>query len=501
MPASHLRLYRDFLVYEAHQLIDTNPQTPRHPKQQADAPSARWMRRGLLGGVAIAVLVSAAAIISAAMSSPEPFAGLTYTIARGDLRVTVTEQGNLESSESTEIKCKVRGLNTVIWVVESGTMVKAGDELVRIDTLYIQEQIDERTKYAYWSRSAAEHSKARVATAILAVSEYEQGRYVSELMTMEKDLIIAESALGTKRNMLSHTLLMKESNYKSELQVEEREFAVSQARMFLNLKRTQLEVLKRFTVAEELGTLKGDLVATKATHEANVERAMADASRRDRALAEIEHCVVRAERSGLVIHPSAARWRNAPEIAEGLNVYKNQVMLLMPDLSKMEVKIGIHESIVDTVTPGMTATVTLPDRIIDGTVASVASVTRPKSWWTGNEVKYDTIIKLPSIHGLRPGTSADVEVLIAEHKDVLKIPVAAVVETEAGKFCWVKTARRVERRILDLGDTNGVFTVIKKGLEEGDEVVLRPSIFEQPVPEAKTLNQATAQVADPTESE
>jgi hypothetical protein len=187
--------------------------------------------------------------------------------------------------------------------------------------------------------------------------------------------------------------------------------------------------------------------------------------------------------------------------AEGLNVYKNQVMLLMPDLSKMEVKIGIHESIVDTVTPGMTATVTLPDRIIDGTVASVASVTRPKSWWTGNEVKYDTIIKLPSIHGLRPGTSADVEVLIAEHKDVLKIPVAAVVETEAGKFCWVKTARRVERRILDLGDTNGVFTVIKKGLEEGDEVVLRPSIFEQPVPEAKTLNQATAQVADPTESE
>jgi multidrug efflux pump subunit AcrA (membrane-fusion protein) len=372
--------------------------------------------------------------------------------------------------------------------------------LVRIDTLYIEEQIDERTKYAHWSRSAAEHSKARLAAAKLAVAEYQQGRYVADLMKIEKDLVIAESQLGSKRNMLSHTKLMQESNYKSDLEVEEREFAVDQAKMLLSLTRTELEVLKRFTVAEELGTLKGNLTAVAATHEANAERAMADASRRDRALQEITHCVVRAERSGLVIHPSAARWRNAPEIAEGLNVYKDQVMLLMPDLSKMEVKIGIHESVVDTVKPGLTARVTLPDRTIDGKVRSVASVTRPKSWWTGNEVKYDTIIELPSIKGLRPGTSAEVEVIISQHNDVLKIPVAAVVETDAGNFCWVKTRRGVVRRLLELGGSNGVFTVIEKGLREGDEVLLHPSAFEKPVADAKTFKRGTPQVPGATES-
>ncbi|MCH8046624.1 MAG: hypothetical protein IID44_23220 [Planctomycetes bacterium] len=57
--------------------------------------------------------------------------------------------------------------------------------------------------------------------------------------------------------------------------------------------------------------------------------------------------------------------------------------------------------------------ITLPDKTLQGSVAAVASVTQPAGWWTGNVVRYDTIIQLPSLPGLRPGMSAEVEVLIA----------------------------------------------------------------------------------------
>jgi multidrug efflux pump subunit AcrA (membrane-fusion protein) len=365
----------------------------------------------------------------------------------------------------------------------------------------MQEQIDERTKYAHWSQSAADHSQARLAAAELAISEYEQGRYVSELMTMEKDLVIAESGLRSAKSMLSHTELMAESGYKSAFDIEESEFRFAQAELTVKLKRTELEVLRRFTKAEESQTLQGNLDATKATHEANTERATADASRRDRAVDEFQHCVVRSERSGLVIHPSAAQWENAPEIAEGVTVHKDQVLLLMPDLSQMQVKVGIHESFVDSIKPGLSARVTLPDKILDGSVSSVASVTKPAGWWTGNEVKYDTIIELPSVKGLRPGMSAEVEVLIARYEDVLRIPVAAVVETEEGNFCWVKTPQGAQRRMLGLGDSNDVFTVVEKGLKEGDQVVLNPLAFEEPTAAVrKTLDQATPQEPDSAES-
>jgi len=447
--------------------IDTLSETPSSQQR-------RWRRLGLLALGVVAVLAAAAAMLSGCMLSRDVGPTLTHTITRGDLLVTVTEQGMLESSENTEIKCKVRGRNTVIWVIDSGTMVKPGDELVRLDTLFVEEQIDERTKYALWSRSAAERSEADVARAKLAVLEYEQGRYVSQLMTLEKDLAIAGSNLSSTKNMLSHARLMAESGYVSELEVEEKEFAVTQARLDLKLRKTEIDVLKRFTKAERLETLNGNLAATEATHEANAERATADASRRDRALEEFKHCVVKAERGGLVIHPSAARWHNSPEIAEGATVHKDQVLLLMPDLSKMQVKIGIHESMIDRLKPGLAAAVTLPDKTLDGAVSEVASVAKPAGWWTGNEVRYETMVELPSVEGLKPGMSAEVEVIIARHQDVLMIPVAAVVETDEGDLCWLKTVNGTQRRALQLGDSNDVFTVVKTGLKEGDEVVLNP---------------------------
>ena len=202
-----------------------------------------------------------------------------------------------------------------------------------------------------------------------------------------------------------------------------------------------------------------------------------DEGRRDLAMKELEHCVIKAERSGLVIYPSAAEWKDTPDITEGATVRKDQVLLLMPDLSKMQVKVGIHESIVDRIKPGLAARVTLPDKTLEGKVSSVASVTRPAGWWTGNVVKYDTIIELPSVEGLKPGMSAEVEVIMDRHEDVLTIPVAAVVETAEGDFCWVKTAEGAKRRSLQLGDTDDSFIVVKAGLKEGDEVVLNPLAF------------------------
>ena len=117
---------------------------------------------------------------------------------------------------------------------------------------------------------------------------------------------------------------------------------------------------------------------------------------------------------------------------------------------------------------------TLPDRALDGKVASVAAVTRPAGWWTGSVVKYDTIVELPSVPGLKPRMSAEVEITMARHEDVLTIPVSAVVETEEGYFCWVQTAEGARRRSLRLGDTNDKSVVVTAGLKEGDEVVLNP---------------------------
>ncbi len=456
---------------------DVSPGAGSQPQQLAGRDAvvrSRWWKRCLLAIALLAVVASARALIPDAGSSRENGRFVTHTIARGDLTVSVTEQGTLESSDNTEIKCKVRGASTVIWVIEGGTEVKPGDELVRLDTLALEDAIAERTKHAHLTRSGAERARANAARAKLAISEYEEGRYRSQVMTQEKDLAIAESNLRTARDVLDHTEKLSERGYVSELELDQRTLAVTTAKLNVDVKKIEIEVLEEYTKKMELETLKGDLKAAEARLAAEEERTKADAERRDLAIEELEYCIVKAERSGMVIHPSAARWKNAPEIEEGATVHKDQILLLMPNLSKMQVKVGIHESIIERVKPGLAAKVTLPDKTLSGEVSSVAVVTRPAGWWTGNVVKYDTIVELPQGEELKPGMSAEVEVIIDRHEDVLMIPAAAVVETVDGDFCWVKTSKGVQRRSLELGDTDDKFVVIEGGIEEGVEVVLDP---------------------------
>ncbi len=402
---------------------------------------------------------------------------VVHTIARGDLLVTLTEQGTLESSDNTKIKCRVRGKGTINWVIESGTKVKPGDELVRLENKQIEDYLHERTKFAYLSRDAAIGFRADATRAGLAMSEYEEGRFRSELMTLQKDKAIAESKLRNATNMLDHAKKLFERGFRSEVGVEEKTFAVMEARLEAEIKQAEIEVLEQFTKEEELETLRGNWESAKAAAAGHEEVLAMDQERMGLATKEIERCVIRAERSGLVIYPTTEEWKNAPDIAEGATVHNDQVLLLMPDLSKMQVKIGIHESMINSVNEGMTATVTLPGRTLVGEVTAVASVAPPAEWWTGNIVKYDAIIQLPSVDGLKPGMSAAVEVNIARQENVLLIPVAAVVETEHGYFCWVGSADKAQRRTLQVGASNDDYFVVNAGLQEGDRVVLNPSLF------------------------
>lgn len=399
---------------------------------------------------------------------------LTYDVKRGNLLVNVIEQGIVESSDNHEIKCKVRGKNTVIWVVENGTQVKKGEVLVRLDTLQIEEAINERKKYANLSQSSAERSRAQVARAKLAVSEYEDGRYVMALLELKKQLTLVQSRLRQQENQTNHTRKKADRGYTTDRLVNQQVFAHKQAKTDLELMRDEIGVLENYTKRIEMKSLEGDLKAALATHEANVERAQLDAERRDKALEEFELCTICAEKDGFVIYPSAAEWKETPDVAEGATVHKDQVLMLMPDLSQMQVKVGIHESIVDRVKPGFEALIRIPDGELDGKVVSVASVARPAGWWTGNLVKYDTIVSLPNREGLRPGMSAEVEVVLAKHNDVILVPVAAALVTPSGAFCWTTENGLIRRRELELGDSNEIFLQVKQGLDEGETVVLNP---------------------------
>jgi HlyD family secretion protein len=235
--------------------------------------------------------------------------------------------------------------------------------------------------------------------------------------------------------------------------------------------------LEKYNKVKSLQELQSKLSAAEAKLASFEASLTLEEIRLEREKKQLENCIIKADTEGMVIFPSMAAWKDTPDIAEGATVREQQTLLMIPDVSQMQVKVGIHESKVDRLKIGMKAKVQLQELILEGEVSEIAEVTRPAGWWTGNLVKYDTIIKLPAHEGLKPGMSAIVDIVLAAHRDVLTVPVAAIIEGAGGNYCWVQSATGVRKRLVRTGDTNDQFTVIQDGLSEGDEVILNPLAY------------------------
>lgn len=436
-----------------------------------------WIKITVLVAGLLAIAAGVLPFLTSDMMGEAVEAAMTHQVRTGDLVVTVTENGMLESSNNEEIKCMVKGGSTVLWVIETGTFVNPGDELVRLDTSLIEDNITQQ-KINY-ERAVANQiiAQSEVDVATTNIEEYLNGTYLEERNTIEKQIFDAEELVKKSQLAYESAERMASKGMFRTLQLEGQKFAVDSARKDLELKKKQLETLDIYKKKKTLQELQSSLEAAKARLAAEDASLKLEKDRLDRDMEQLENCVIRAKSEGMVIFPSAAEWKETPDIEEGAVVREQQTLLMIPDLGKMQVKVGVHESKVGRLRVGMRANVQLQDSALVGEVAEIAEVTRPAGWWTGNMVKYDTIIRLERQAGLKPGMSAIVDIVLAEHRDVLKLPVAAIVESPEGFLCWVKTESGIRKRVVELGDTNDEFTIVRAGLAEGDEVVLNPTAY------------------------
>ena len=459
--------------------------------RQDRRPRGQWLKR-IAGVLVVAALIAAVGTwILQSFAAEEATDLLTHTIKRGDLLVSVSEEGSLESASNIEIKCRVKGGGTVVEIVEDGTVVAAGDVLVRFDTSVIEESVSQQQIAVENARATLVQSESDHAVAKIALTEYVEGTYQAALKTAEANVALAEANLVTADNILNHSRRMMRKGYQSQLDVDSFAISLQQAQLQLEVYEADLDALVRFTRAKMVEELEAAVKAAEARVASDQATLDLEEGRLERERLQLENCVIVAESGGMVLFAKGRDWEDTPTIDVGAVIYEQKTILVIPDLSRMQVNIDIHESKIDQVEPGMPARIDIQGVTIDGEVDSVASVTRPAGWWNGNEVAYDTIIEFdPEGTGLKPGMSAEVEVFIARHENVLKIPVAAVVEQNQQFHCWVQADGRTQRRDLQLGDSNDQFVVVNEGLSEGDEVVLNPGSF---------IDQATEDALQPVE--
>lgn len=399
---------------------------------------------------------------------------LTHRVTRRNLSVTVTEAGELESANNLDIKCKVAGGSTILWIVDDGTEVKEGDILVKLDSSTIDDAVSQQ-KITYEKALATYiQAESELAVAEINVDEYLEGTFRQEMKTAQSNVAISEENLRNAKNSFQHAQRLFRKGYASELELDGQAYAVEHAQLQLELHKSAVDVLERFTKPKMLQDLNSKLKSAKAKLDSEKAALELEKVRLERLEAQREGCVIHAEQAGMVIYPETEEWRNEPAIEEGVAVREQQTILQLPDLGNMQVRVDVHESKVDLLQPGMSARVRIQDDEYQGEVISVSNRAEQSSWWAGNIRQFRTIVKLLNHDKPKPGMSADVEIEVAEYQDVLSVPVVAVVQQNREYYCWLKVGPEYKKRSLVLGDSNDKFVVVNDGLVEGDEVVLNP---------------------------
>ncbi len=463
-----------------------------HPSRRRSRLLPSLIGVGLLATVLL-VGYLAASRYTFAPSDSRPAGLLTHEVKRGDLMVTVTEDGTLESADNVQIKCEVAGGSTILSLIADGTRVQQGDVLARLDSSAIEESLNLQKIACEKAQASYIQATKDFEVGKISVREYLEGTYVQQLQDFEATITIALENLRSAENTLQYTERMFRKGYSTVLQRDAQEFAVRRASLELKSAETAKKVLADFTKQKMLQELESLRDAAEARMKSEKAALDLEEIRLTRLKTQLEKCVLTAPKSGLVIHANDLSRRrgsdSSPQIEEGASVRENQDVFRLPDLSKMQVKTAVHESKIEQLRSGMPANVKVQDRAFTGSVVYVANQPEPTSFFSSNVKQYATTVRLDGEHSdLRPGMTTVVEILIDRRRDVLLLPVAAVVEQEGDFFCWVDESQEITRRPLTLGLTDNRFIEVTDGVAEGDVVVLNPRAM---IPAAREQDSAT----------
>ncbi|MBI1309729.1 HlyD family efflux transporter periplasmic adaptor subunit [bacterium] len=406
----------------------------------------------------------------------------THTVRRENLLISVTEDGNLESASNIDVKCEIPNGSTILWIVPDGTQVAEGQKIIELDSASIDEQL-EAQKGVYEKALAAKIKATEdAAAAEIAVREYAEGTYIQEVQLAESNITLAMEDLRSAQNVLEFTKRMARKGFTTPLQVEADEFAVKRAELQLGTYQTAKKVLENFTREKTLRALQATRDAAQAAARSEEATMTLEKAKLDRLTSYLSKCVITAPQSGmLVYYKERSRFGSSSStIEEGAPVRERQVIAQIPKLTEMQANVPVHESKVEQLKPGMRAHLKVLEKEFQGTVTSIANQPESKSFFQAAVKEYPTLVRVDGdASGLRPGMTAEVEILIADLRDVLTVPVSAVIPSRGQYHCYVMTPQGPVKRQLLLGMTNDKMVEVKDGVAEGEHVILNPRNLQQ----------------------
>jgi HlyD family secretion protein len=412
---------------------------------------------------------------------------ILHTVSRGDFELNVTERGEVEAFDVTEVRSLVKSNNTtgnaILRIVPEGTVVKQGDFLVELDSSALQAERTSQKILVNAAKATEIEAKNNYDTAVIAKREYLEGTYKQDRQTIESEVFVAEENLNRAKEYYAYSQKLASKGYVNELQLEADHFAVEKAEKDLDTAKTKLQVLDDFTKPKQISTLESAIQIAKAQWDSGQSSHELELQKLQEFDDQISKCTITAPKDGVVKYAHVTDGRGDQEfiVEEGTIVRERQPIIRLPNADSMRVNLEVNESLIQYVKPGMPAVISpvgFNDRVLRGTVEKVNQYAEPTGWRQANVKDYKAYVRIDdTAPELRSGMTASVTIRCEERPNSLQVPVQAVY-SHGGKFyCFVYDAGKWEAREVVPGPTNDKFFAIESGLNEGDRVSMNPRAY------------------------
>lgn len=447
-----------------------------------------------------------------------------FTVKKGDFNVSLNLDGNLDAIKRHAIKVKIQsGMELEIGsIVEDRTELKKGDTIVEISTAkFIDKEkeliqsIADKDKEIRDALEELKMTKSKNLSLIKGavdqlrntkenLQKYEEQDAPIRKKSLNKSIDDAKEAFNNAEKGLSQAKAkVSDARMEDSSKLESLESRVRTAEKSLESQQVSLDKsyynlrnFKQYEHPRKMRSLQDALTKQKMNYEdtfvsvagkeLRVKRKMSMSKSRkdnyqeklDMLREDMKNLRVISPVDGIISIGTRSRWgKTNKDLAVGSNIYSNQVIATIPDLSKFMVKVNIPEEFRSRVKKGLLARLTckaIPDLALNGSITEIATMASNLMEWDSSSPKvYKTKLNTDSADKrLMPGMTIKVEIIVDKVENVFFCPIESIYNREGKKFCKIRSAIGLKEVEVEVGRLSYNYVEIISGLKLDDQVFL-----------------------------
>jgi HlyD family secretion protein len=410
-------------------------------------PAVRQRRKRWILPLAAILAVAGAVVAWRVAAKPAALPYSEVRVQRGTITKTITATGKLQALTTVQVGTQVSGTISELYA-DFNSRVSKGQIIARLDPSQLQAQLTQANANFLSTQAGLQAAQNAVISADAGVQ------------SAEANVERLQAVLDDAQRSYDRTHELAEAGVAARRDLETAQAALAQA-----------AAQKQQGVAQ-LNQAKAQ--AQSARSQLNQARAQVQQAQAAVQLASVnlDHTIIRAPIDGVVVARNVDVGQTVAASFQAPTIF-----MIANDLSRMQVLADIDEADVGQLGPESRVTFTVdayPSEEFHGKISQI----RLSPQTVQNVVTYTAVIDVsnPDLK-LKPGMTANVTAVVAERKDVLAIPNAALRFRPESKSTVWKIAEDMQLQPVPVktGLTDGVSSELLSGeLRAGDRLAVAP---------------------------